>query len=95
MLHCCWLSWLHCPALLTVLHCWTKQSELGWVRQRCWLMEGRAGLHSCLHSGSEKQSEPELTEDLTRVQEREGEEGKSWGSGRAGWLRVTNINSRD
>ena len=51
------------------------------------------GLHSCLHSGSEKQSEPELTEDLTRVQEREEE--KSWGSWRDGWLRVTNINSRD
>ena len=46
-------------------------------------------MHSCRHSGSEKQSDPELVEDLTKLQVRPGE--KSWGRLRVEVVRI-NIN---
>ena len=40
--------------------------EEGGLAHCCWLTV----VHSCLHSGSVKHSDPDLTDDLTRLQDR-------------------------
>ena len=57
----------------------SQRTDLSWVvgaglAHCCWLTV----VHSCLHCGSVKHSVPDLTEDLTRLQDRPEE--KTWGT---------------